>query len=109
MSHIRRKLKKLKGRRLGELRVRSLQTLAAFAERHGWSEQTRVPDDAILFRLMESNRIGTDIRSPDSLLNHFKHRKYPNFFAAFTSQEATLKGFNNRFSPSTKYQIVERA
>ena len=109
MSHIRRKLKKLKGRSLGEIRVRSLQALAAFAERHGWSEQTRVPDDAILFRLMERNRIGTDIKSPDSLLNHFKHRKYPNFFAAFTSQEATLKGFNNRFSPSSKYQIVERA
>jgi hypothetical protein len=49
-----KKLKKLRGRSLEELRARTAQTLAACAERRGLSAQARLPGDASFFRMMDA-------------------------------------------------------
>ncbi len=104
MSPLLDKLKKLRGRSLDELRVRGAQRLAAGAERRGWSEQSRLPDDRAFFQLLE----GAAAATAADLLAHFRARSAPSFFASFSDREGTVETLKRRW-PGAAGALVERA
>lgn len=105
MSDLLRKLGKLKGRSLEELRVRGAQALAACAERSGLSSQSRLPSDAALLRLLDASRFERAPASAKHLLAHFQTRTAPKFFAAFDDRQATRAELEHRFEPERKVLI----
>lgn len=100
---------KLKGRSLDELRVRSAQKIAAYTERRGWSEQTRIPSDSVLLAKINAAQTNNAPCSAESLLEHFRTRTSPVFFASFTDQEKTRAALRRRFGPRAKEKVIERA
>jgi heparinase II/III-like protein len=99
-----KRLKKLKGRGLGELRVRGAQALAARAERFGVG--TRLPTDAALSRLLLHAPLGPERTDAESLLAHF--RRAPRaFFKAFDEPEVTRAELRRRFADAAV--VTERA
>ncbi|MBA3806301.1 MAG: hypothetical protein H0X14_11390, partial [Acidobacteria bacterium] len=54
MSTVLKKLGKLRGRSLAELRQRGAQFLAASGERYGVSSRARLPADAEFFKMLET-------------------------------------------------------
>jgi hypothetical protein len=106
-----RHLKSLKVRKMGfhELRVRGSQALAAFAERRGWSSQTRLPNDLVLLGLLDPDRCGPrKLRSATEFLEHFQRRTKPKFFAAFDDREGTLTELRKRW-PEAESEIIAQA
>jgi len=97
------KLHKLRQVGLDELRVRSSQALAAFAERQNWSSQSKLISDDALLRLLDG-----ELKSTSDLLTHFRERKSPKFFASFTDPQATIDELRRRW-PGAENQIVKRA
>lgn len=83
-------LNKLKGRSLAELRVRSSQALAAFAERHHWSALTKLPTDEALITMLEPASGSRGLVSAQEFLELFRVRTSPRFFSAFNDREATI-------------------
>lgn len=110
MSSLRKKLGKLKGRSLDELRLRGGQFLAASAERYGLSTGARLSTDAEFFRMLEPLR-GADaaITSAETLLAHFRTRTRPHFFAAFDHPEVTRAELKRRFGASGRDALIARA
>lgn len=107
MAEVLSLLRKLKGRSLEELRVRSAQAFAACAERRGWSEQARVPSDEAFFELLDASQRGRMALSAEGLLEHFRTRPC-RFFAAFKNREETNAHLRRRF-PSAEARLIERA
>lgn len=104
MKRALKKLGKLKGRSLDELRVRGAQELAARAERLGIG--TRLPTDAELSRLLLPAPRGPERTDAEALLAHF--RRAPRaFFKAFDEPEATRAELRRRFSDTSV--VEERA
>lgn len=112
------KLKKLRGRGFGELRVRGAQAAQAAAERRGWSTQTRVPTDEAFFKLLNpallnkvgSGNSGTQTESAAAdLLAHFRTRTKPNFFGSFDDREQTSAELRRRFGARAGEDVVEEA
>jgi Heparinase II/III-like protein/Heparinase II/III N-terminus len=97
MVLILKKLKKLRGRSLEELRVRGWQEASALAEQAGVSNLTRLPEDGPFFQLFEDGRIPRPL-SEESLLEHFRVRTSPHFFAAFDSPASTREELRTRFA-----------
>lgn len=101
-----KKLRKLKGRSLDELRVRGAQALAARAERLGIG--ARLPSDAGLARLLEAPPRGPGRADASALLEHF--RRAPRaFFAAFENPDATRALLRRRFTPEADAPLLSRA
>ncbi|HYP01183.1 MAG TPA: heparinase II/III family protein, partial [Pyrinomonadaceae bacterium] len=92
-----KKLKKLRGVGLEELRVRGAQGLSARAERLRLSSQTRVPADARFFKLLDAGRMNLSPPTPENVLEHFRTRRAPCFFAAFDDEAATRVALRTRF------------
>ncbi|HEX8148901.1 MAG TPA: alginate lyase family protein [Pyrinomonadaceae bacterium] len=90
-----KKLKRLKGRGLGELRVRGAQALAARAERFGVG--ARLPTDAGLSRLLLPAPRGPGRADAEALLAHFRLAPRA-FFKAFEEPEATRAELRRRFA-----------
>lgn len=109
MNDALKKLGKLKGRSLAELRVRGAQQLAAYAERCGMSSQTHVPTDKEFFKLLTPSHTGQPITTAEGLLEHFRTRTSPTFFAAFTDPEETRAQLRQRFGADKESALVERA
>lgn len=109
MAEVLEKLKKLKGRSPDELRVRSSQAFAAYMERRGWSAQARLPRDGALFEMLTATSSKRAPISAESLLEHFRARTAPCFFAAFTNQQATIDKLSRRFGPGAEEKAVELA
>ncbi|HEX8098346.1 MAG TPA: heparinase II/III family protein, partial [Pyrinomonadaceae bacterium] len=109
MSAILSKLKKLKGRSLSELRVRGAQALAAYAERGGLTTRGRFPSDVAFFRLLDASQFGDATLSAQGLLDHFRSRRRPGFFAAFDDRGETVKEFRRRFGHHAEDVLVARA
>src|ERR1044072_1661723 len=97
------KLHKLRQVGLDELRVRSSQALAAFAERQNGSSQSKLISDDALLRLLDGQS-----KSTSDLLIHFRERTTPKFFASFADPQATLNELRRRW-PEAEKGIVERA
>src|SRR5918912_2639624 len=79
MAEALKKLKKLRGRNLAELRVRGAQTLAAYAERTGLSARTRVPPDGEFLKALNAANLnghqsGRGAGTAGDLLEHFRRR-----------------------------------
>jgi len=100
--------KKIKELRFDELRVRSAQKLAALAERRGWSSLTKLPGDAELLAVLDRDSIGRELGSVGELLEHFRSRPTPKFFASFDAQNATVEQLRSRW-PEAEEEILERA
>jgi len=103
------KLRKLRGRSLKELRVRAAQLIAARAEQHDLSKAARLPDDAELFALFDSSRLSHAALSGAGLLDHFRARTSPHFFASFAGKQATRRELDLRFGGSAKAELLRRA
>ena len=97
------KLHKLRQVGFDELRVRSSQALAAFAERQNWSSRSKLISDDALLRLFDGS-----LRSTADLHTHFRERRSPKFFASFTDPQATIDELRRRW-PGDEDQIVKRA
>ncbi len=97
------KLHKLRQVGFDELRVRSSQALAAFAERQNWSSRSKLISDDALLRLFDGS-----LRSTADLHTHFRERTSPKFFASFTDPQATIDELRRRW-PGDEDQIVKRA
>jgi hypothetical protein len=104
-----KKLKKLKGRSLAELRARGAQALSARAERHGLSSLSRVPTDAAFFKLLDKARFNGSTPSAESLLEHFRTRPPSCFFAGFAEREETILELRRRFGAVAEERVLERA
>ncbi|HEX8292555.1 MAG TPA: alginate lyase family protein [Pyrinomonadaceae bacterium] len=89
-----KKLKRLKGRGLGELRVRGAQALAARVERLGVG--ARLPSDAGLARLLLPAPRGPERADAEGLLAHFRRSPRP-FFKAFDDPDAARAELRRRF------------
>ncbi|HEX5885689.1 MAG TPA: heparinase II/III family protein, partial [Pyrinomonadaceae bacterium] len=96
-------LEKLRNASLHELRVRAAQRLAAFGERRGWSPLVKLPADEAFASLLALERTTTD-----RLLDHFRSRSHPSFFAAFQTPETTASAFKSRWSSSAE-QLIDKA
>lgn len=107
MNSIFAKLKKLRGRSLDELRVRSTQMLHAQAERRGWSPQARLPTDTELLANLDYTQITS--RACDDLLEHFRTRRAPRFFAGFDDTRRTLDYLKQHSDPQTIRRTIECA
>ncbi len=103
------KLRKLRGRSFDELRVRAMQMLHTKAERYDLSKAARLPNDEELFKLFHVPRANNASASAADLLNYFRARTLPNFFASFADKQGTLHELNNRFSGEAKAKVIERA
>ena len=109
MSSVLQKLGKLKGRSLSELRQRGAQFLAACEERYGVSARSRLPTDAEFFRMLETSRDKYAVTSAETLLDHFRTRTSPRFFAAFADPQETRADLRRRFGASSRDAVTARA
>jgi hypothetical protein len=87
-------LHKLKNASLDELRVRAVQKVAAFSERRGWSTLVKLPPEEAL--------------PSRDLLDYFRSRSQPTFFASFQSPEQTAAYFKSRW-PVNAQRLIEKA
>lgn len=94
---------RLRGRGLGELRLRTRQAAANWLERAGWSADAREPDDVRFARLVAPG-IPTDA---EALLGRFRVRMPP--LARGLSDPRATAAFVRAQWPSHAQAIVERA
>ncbi len=100
--------RKLRGRSLAELRVRGRQRLVAWSERAGVSRQLRVPDDPRFARILAGGRPGSTAPTAAALLERFRARTTPRFFAAF-DQPADVVAVLRRRWPELEGRVLEAA
>ena len=103
------KLQKLRGRTPAELRVRAAQLFAARAERYGLSNGARLLTDEALFKLFDVNHVGLGRVSAESLLEHFRARTSPAFFASFENREETVAELRTRFGQGAEDALLKLA
>ncbi len=96
--------KRIKELHFDEVRVRSSQKLAALAERCGWSSLSKLPADQELLAMSDGTRAE---RGPE-LLEHFRSRSSPKFFAGLESKHAAVDQLRSRW-PDAEREILERA
>jgi L-malate glycosyltransferase len=103
------RIRKLWNMSFDEIRVRSLQSFAVFAERHGWSRLTKLPSDEELIALLSSPvKDGSESSSTCSVLEHVRRLDNANFFSAFDDREAAINEFRHRW-PAAEKEIVAAA
>ncbi|HEV2915226.1 MAG TPA: alginate lyase family protein [Pyrinomonadaceae bacterium] len=104
-----KKLKKLRGRNIHELRVRGAQLLAKRAEKYGLSGLARIPSDGALFRLIDGRKVDLSALSAESLLDYFRNRTSPLFFHGLRNRDETVAELRRRFGPRAGDATVEEA
>lgn len=97
------KLKKLKGRSLGEIMFRAKQTLSALAEQAGPLANVRSRDRSSFVRSLWEKGLG----GPADVLKHFRQREHL-FFPSFSDRDGTLAALRERF-PRERDGIIQRA
>ncbi len=97
------KLNKLRRLSLDEIRVRGAQSLNSLLERSGWSSLAKQPADKELLELLEPR-----LKSGDELLEYFRARTTPSFFAGLSDREATVQTLHARW-PNAHHEIVGKA
>src|SRR6266566_237819 len=103
------KLSKIQKMSVAELRVRGSQALAALAERHGWSSQSKLPSDEALLRLLNCSDYGlSEPNWAEKFLNHFRTRREPGFFVSFDQEEKTIAEFRHRW-PAAETDTIREA
>jgi glycosyltransferase involved in cell wall biosynthesis len=100
---------KLRKMSVAEVRERTSQAVAAFRERRGWSSLTSLPSDGALSRLLDVQVSSAAIFSSGSnLLEHFRSRKDPVFFAGFDEPDVVVAMLRKRW-PAAEAQIIAEA
>jgi hypothetical protein len=104
-------LKKLRGRSFAELRERGRQKFDAHAERRGWSSLARLPGDEEFLAALGVNLPGgrRTALSAESLLEHFRARRAPSFFAPFGDEAAARETLRTRFNDASQGAVVAKA
>jgi hypothetical protein len=97
-------LEKLRKASLHELRVRAAQRVAAFNERRGWSSLVRLPSDDGFASLLTLERT----TATSGLLEYFRSRRGPRFFAGLENPQTTTAEFKSRF-PSLARELIDKA
>lgn len=97
------KLNKLRRLSLDELRVRGAQSLNSVLERRGWSSLTKLPTDQEFFPLLR-----TQVQSGEELLENFRARTTPIFFAGLSDKAETVKALRATW-PTAASRIVAKA
>lgn len=107
MTNALRKIKKLKGRSLEEIRTRGGQALSAYTEQIGIGG--KLPTDRDIYQLTNKSKFNKDTTFSSQLLyNRFYDDSIDSFFPSFVSQEETIKAFRENFDEdSLKYFIVK--
>ena len=101
-------LSKLRGRSGAELKMRAGQVIAAAAERHGISPDLRSFDDAEWIQKMLVHESHPDGGDAAMLLERFRSRATPSFFASFHDPDTTLAELRARW-PKAEERILEQA
>jgi hypothetical protein len=102
------KLGRLGKMNLAELRVRGSQAFTALAERRGWSNQTELPSDEALSKLLDpAVRNGADFEAKD-FLQQFRSRNKEEFFTSFANRDALVSELCSRW-PEAEVRIVAQA
>lgn len=99
--------RKLRGRSVAELRVRGAQWLAAWSERVRLSNQVRVPSNRVFTRRLVGEW-GERTLMGAALLDRFRVRTSPAFFAAFGQQQDVVAALRRRW-PGLEEQVLDRA
>ncbi|MGA9997590.1 MAG: alginate lyase family protein, partial [Pyrinomonadaceae bacterium] len=94
---------------LDELRVRASHLLAAQSERRGFSTLAREPQDSDLFKLLDPARVNLSNINAENLLEHFRSRTSPAFFASFQNREETVAAWRRHFDAQTLEALLDRA
>ncbi|HEX8745680.1 MAG TPA: alginate lyase family protein [Pyrinomonadaceae bacterium] len=108
MTSALKKLKKLRGRSLREMRVRAGQAMAAYSERRGWSEQVALPETVEFFKSINPAPVSGEPVTSERLLENFRTRRAPRFFSSFDRREETVRLLRARW-PQSEEAIVARA
>ena len=99
---------KLRSMSFAELSVRSAQAIAAFSERHGWSQLAKLPADAAFLNLLVRGNDSKPFRSAAEVFAAFRARDGNAFFASFADREKTITDFRRRW-PVAEKAIVAQA
>jgi hypothetical protein len=102
------KLNKLRRLSFDELRVRGAQSLNALLERRGWSSLAKLPSDQEFWQLLDTQNPNLNLKSDQELLQYFRTRSTPRFFAGLADKERTLNTLRDTW-PNAASQIVEKA
>jgi len=94
--------RKLKSLSANEVRVRLAQQWSSLAERHGLSTLNKLPDDAALIKLFT-----TSTNSTEQLLDRFRTRTEPAFFAGFNDRRESTEVLRSRWPDHSKQTIDE--
>lgn len=108
MTLVLKKLKKLRGRSLREMRVRVRQAMSAYGERRGWSEQVALPETREFFKRINTASLSSKSVTADALLENFRTRLSPRFFASFERPEETAQFLRSRW-PEREGPLIARA
>jgi hypothetical protein len=99
---------RLKGRSFDELRVRATQWLAAWSERVKISGLTRMPSDWMFARILAPGWAGSPSAMAVALLERFRARTTPHFFAPFGQREDVVDALRSRW-PELEGRVLEKA
>jgi hypothetical protein len=100
-------LRKLKGRSLKEIRVRSEQALSARTEQIGLSG--KLPTVEEFADLIDKSHFNNENPSPEQLLAAFNQNGKDTFFQSFANKEKTLETFRRRFGGVASASVLDRA
>lgn len=100
-------LRKLKGRSLKEIRVRSEQAIIARSEQIGLSG--KLPTNEEFATLIDKSFLGGENASPERLMTEFFEQSKTSFFQSFPEKEETLELFRRKFGEPFSALILDRA
>lgn len=100
-------LRKLKGRSLHEIRVRSEQAISARTEQIGLSG--KLPTNEEFSTLIDKSFFESENPIPENLRAVFYEQTRNSFFQSFNNPEKTLEIFRQKFGASVENAIIERA
>lgn len=100
-------LRKLKGRSLKEIRVRSEQAIVARTEQIGLSGKLPTAEEFVT--LIDKTYFNGENPSPENLLAVFSAQSKTSFFQSFAQKEKTLEFFRQHFGATVTASILDRA
>ena len=99
------KIKKLRGRKPAEFKVRAEQAAHIFVERMGFSGQAKLPGDA---EFIGKFALPAEIDSAESLFEYYRKKGSSGFYPSFENPEVTVKLWQERFPEDAK-RVIARA
>ncbi|HKP47801.1 MAG TPA: heparinase II/III family protein, partial [Pyrinomonadaceae bacterium] len=96
------RLQKLRNSSFDEVRERTKQAVASFAERHGWSPQLRISSEKQFLASLTTN-----VDSAESCFKQFRERSTTQFFPSFSTRAATLAVFRDLWPEAAPKIMLE--